>query len=61
MGNEKVTKEMVEYAKEQMIRLVENISKQPIECYSEKIRGQEKKFFLGRRYVEQLIERIKKI
>jgi len=53
------TKEMEVYAKEQMIRLIENISRQPIDCYSQKVKGQETKYFLGRTYVENLINRIK--
>ncbi len=50
---------MDEWAKEQMIALLNNISHQPIQCYSERVRGQEPKFFLGRSYVEDLIKRIK--
>ena len=59
----KITKEMEVYAKEQMINLIQNISHQPIECYSQKVsignRGQEKQYFLGRTYVENLINQIK--
>lgn len=56
---QEVTPQMKEYAKEQMVRLIENISRQPITCYSEKVRGQEKKFYLGKMYVQELIARIK--
>lgn len=55
-----IDKAMEEYAKQKMVRMVENISHQPIQCYSEKVAGKEKQFFLGRKYVEDLIERIKK-
>ena len=50
---------MEEYAKEEMINLITNISHQPIQCYSEKVRGQDRQFYLGRSYVEDLIKRIK--
>jgi hypothetical protein len=49
---------MDEYAKQQMIQLIENISRQPITCYSQKIQGQDKQFFLGRDYIEKLINSI---
>ena len=54
------TKEMKAYAVEQMVLLLENISRQPIDCYSVKERGAEKKYYLGRSYVENLIANIKK-
>lgn len=55
----KVEKMMDEWAAEQMVTLVENISRQPIQCYSQKEKGKEKQFFLGRSFVENLIERLK--
>lgn len=58
--SKKVTKEMQEYANEQMVRLIENISRNPIECYSMKEKGSDPKYFLGRSYVETLISQIKK-
>lgn len=60
MATEKIiTEEMREYAKEQMIQLLKNLSHEPIECYSVKEPGKEKQFFLGYNYVEKLIDRIK--
>jgi 50S ribosomal subunit-associated GTPase HflX len=50
------TKEMKAYALEEMIRLVRNMAIRPIQCYSQKVKGQDKQFFLGRAFVEDLIE-----
>lgn len=54
-----IDKAMEDYSKEQMVKLIENISRQPIDCYSEKVRGQDRRYFLGRKYVNDLINRIK--
>jgi len=51
---------MAEFAKEEMISLIENISRQPIDCYSQKVKGQEKQFFLGKNYIDNLIKALKK-
>lgn len=50
---------MDQYAKDQMTTLLKNISRFPVEVYSEKVKGQDKKYFLGRKFVEDLIKRIK--
>ena len=50
---------MNEYALEEMIRLLKNMERRPIECYSQTIKGEGKKFFLGRNFIEQLIEGLK--
>lgn len=55
----KVTKQMEAYAKQQMIQLLENISRQPIQCYSEKARGEDVKYYLGRTFIENLIKQVK--
>ncbi len=47
------------YAKDQMVNLINNISRQPVEVYSEKVRGQDKRYFLGRTFIEGLIKSIK--
>jgi hypothetical protein len=49
-----------EYARRQIIKFIENISRNPISCYSVKPHGGEKQFFLGKDYVEKLISSIKK-
>jgi len=54
------TKEMKLYALQEMVRLVEHLQHQPIECYSEKIKGQDKRFFLGYSYCQDLITTLKK-
>lgn len=54
----KITKEMRDYAKEQMVRLLENMRHEPIQCYSSKERGKPTQYFLGRLYVDDLIKRI---
>lgn len=55
----KPTAKMNEYALEEMIRLLKNMERRPIECYSQTIKGEGKKFFLGRNFIEQLIEGLK--
>lgn len=55
----KILAAMDEYAKDQMATLLNNISRLPVEVYSEKVKGQDKKYFLGRKFVEDLIKRIK--
>ncbi len=55
----KVKELLMDYAKEEMIALIKGISSQPIQCYSEKVKGQDKQFYLGRSYVEDLIKRIR--
>ncbi len=54
------TKEMKAYAVEQMTLLLQNMATRPIECYSVKERGQDKKFFLGRNFIDKLIADVKK-
>jgi hypothetical protein len=54
-----ISKMMDEWASEQMIRLIENISRQPVQVYSQKHQGKEKEYFLGRAFVEDLKERLK--
>jgi hypothetical protein len=55
----KPTKEMREYATEQMIRLVENMAGNPIEVYSKKEPGKDKQYFIGYQYKEKLIKQLK--
>jgi len=49
---------MEEYAKDQMITLLRNMAANPVSVYSQKVKGQEKQFFLGHNYVEDLIKRL---
>lgn len=51
---------MDEFACQEIVRLLENIQKQPIECYSQKVQGQDKQYFLGISYTTKLIAAIKK-
>ena len=53
-------KALDKFAKQEMCRLIENISHSPIRCYSVKERGKEKIFYLGKGYVDSLINSIKK-
>ena len=55
----KPTKEMNAYALEEMTRLLRNMQIRPIECYSQKVKGQDKQYFLGRQFVENLITALK--
>lgn len=59
MSNENPTQKMKEYALEEMIRLLKNMERRPIECYSQTIKGEGKQFFLGHSFIEQLIEGLK--
>lgn len=59
-GNVKNVEMIEEYARRQIIKFIENISRNPISCYSVKPHGGEKQFFLGKDYVEKLISSIKK-
>lgn len=54
----KITKEMQKYANEQMTQLIKNIAVNPVEVYSAKEWGKEKKFYLGKSFVEDIIKRI---
>jgi len=54
------TKEMKAYAFQEMKRLLENISRQPVQCYSQKIKGQDRQYFLGIDYVENLIQALER-
>jgi hypothetical protein len=54
------TKKMKEYALQEMVLLIDNMRRRPIECYSEKVSGQEKQFFLGRIFCDDLITALKK-
>lgn len=55
-NTDRPTKEMKMYALEEMSRLLRNMQHRPIECYSEKIRGQEKVFYLGKNFIDKLIK-----
>lgn len=57
---DKPTKEMKEYALQEMVSLVENMRVRPIQCYSQRERGEGKLFFLGRVFCEELIAALKK-
>lgn len=59
-GEKEIHAAMEEWAKEEMIALLNNIRHQPIKCYSKKERGKDPEYFLGHSYVEDLISRIKK-
>lgn len=54
------TKKMNEYALEQMVNLVNNLRGRPIEFYSQKIKGQDKQFFLGKSFCDDLIQALEK-
>lgn len=60
MSTDNPTKEMKEYALQEMICLIGNMRIRPIDCYSQKVRGQDKQYFLGRQYCEDLITALKK-
>ncbi len=51
---------MKEYALQEMICLIGNMQHRPIQCYSVKPKGQDKEFFLGRTFCEDLIIALKK-
>lgn len=53
------TKEMKEYALEEMIRLVKNMQYRPVQCYLQKVKGGEKEYYLGAQYCDKLIEGLK--
>ena len=58
-----VYKAMDEYALQEMVSLIDNMRHRPIDCYSQKIRQgieQDKQFFLGRKFCDDLIEALKK-
>jgi hypothetical protein len=57
---EYLQKEIKEYAIQEMVSLVRNIQHRPIDCYSQKVKGQDKQFFLGRIFCEDLITSLKK-
>jgi hypothetical protein len=57
-NNVEGTKLIEGYAKQEMIRLITNISRQPITCYSQKEKGKDKEFFLGQDYITKLISSI---
>lgn len=50
---------MDEYALEEMTRLVRNMQVRPIECFSQKVKGQDKQYFLGRSFIENLVVALK--
>ena len=54
--------QMQKFANDQMIKMLENISKQPVEVYSQKEhgKGKEKQYFLSRSFVENIIDGLKK-
>lgn len=62
-GKDGVIKAMDEWANqfalEEMTRLLRNMRSRPIECYSQKIQGQDKQYFLGHNFVEDLITSLK--
>jgi hypothetical protein len=60
MSIENPTKEMKEYALQEMVCLIGNMQRRPIQCYSQKIRGQDKEYFLGRTFCEDLIIALEK-
>lgn len=60
MTIENPTKEMKQYALQEMISLIENMQRRPIQCYSQKFTGQDKQFFLGRTYCDDLIAALEK-
>lgn len=57
---EATEKYRLEYATEQMVRLIENMSHRPIEVYSVKESGKDKEYFIGENYKNRLIEELKK-
>lgn len=56
---DKPTKEMKAYALEEMTRLLGNMRSRPIQCYSKKERGSDKEYYLGYKFIEDLIELLK--
>lgn len=60
MSIENPTKEMKEYALQEMICLIGNMQHRPIQCYSQKVTGRDKQFFLGRTFCEDLIKALEK-
>ena len=54
------TKQMKEYALQEMTRLLRNMRTRPIDCFSQKVQGEGKQFFLGNNFVEDLITALKK-
>ena len=59
-GKDCVHKAMDEYALVGITRLLRNMESRPIQCYSQKVKGEDKKFFLGHSFIEDLILSIKK-
>lgn len=55
-SREEVYAAMEAYALEEMTRLVRNMRARPIQCYSKKERGQEKEYYLGYQFIEDLIK-----
>ncbi len=60
MSNSQPSKEMKKYALDEMISLLKNMQTRPVQCYSQKIRGQETQYFLGSLYIKDLIDALKK-
>lgn len=60
MTIENPTKEMKQYALQEMVCLIGNMRQRPIDCYSQKIRGQDKQYFLGRKFCDDLITALEK-
>ncbi len=56
----KITKEMKEYSLHEMELLIQAIRHRPIECYSTKVSGQDKKYYLSNSFCENLIDALKK-
>ena len=52
---ERLKKERDIYALGEMTNLLRNMQLRPIQCYSQKPRGGEKQFFLGRKFIDDLI------
>lgn len=46
------------YSNQQAVQIIENISHEPIEVFSEKEAGREKKFYMSRQWKDNLIKRI---
>lgn len=59
-GKDGVLEAMDEYALEEITLLLRNMAAQPIQCYSQKVTGQDKQYFLGRQFIENLITKLKK-